>query len=400
MKSFLSLFICTTILSFARSQDENTLITTLTLQGDTLNGYYYATLFFGTPLQRQTLIVDTGSTLTAIPCSECGANCGTSHFDPFFNESSSETFRYFDCNLPFGQYTCLDCLNQCPFHRDYQEGSSYDGHYIQDFISFGDGFEKVFAPFGCITQEAGLVYYQNVDGILGLGVLTNTIYSPPNFLDVLEMNNQNNSKAFTLCLAQEGGYFSIGGYNSTTHYPNEPVFYTNFADSQYQLTLNNISVNGEDLGLNMNVMNEGGIMLDSGSAFSSFYFEAYDAMLSSFDYFCNEDESPCVRIVYEDTLGNPNCWIPNPEFVPSKEDFFSAFPTFSFYFYGDAEYQWEAQDYLYRAQGPDEIYCLGMSNATSATILGATFMKNHDIMFDKENSMIGFIRASCSTSQF
>ena len=32
-------------------------------------GYYYVSLFVGTPPQKQTVIVDTGSSLTAIPCS-------------------------------------------------------------------------------------------------------------------------------------------------------------------------------------------------------------------------------------------------------------------------------------------------------------------------------------------
>ncbi len=41
---------------------------TMTLRGGTYLGYYYVTLYFGTPLQRQTLIVDTGSPITTIPC--------------------------------------------------------------------------------------------------------------------------------------------------------------------------------------------------------------------------------------------------------------------------------------------------------------------------------------------
>ena len=41
---------------------------TVRLKGNTDLGYYYVTLFFGTPLQKQTLIVDTGSVTTTIPC--------------------------------------------------------------------------------------------------------------------------------------------------------------------------------------------------------------------------------------------------------------------------------------------------------------------------------------------
>ena len=41
---------------------------TMRLYGNTIMGYYYVTLFFGSPLQRQNLIIDTGSTITTVPC--------------------------------------------------------------------------------------------------------------------------------------------------------------------------------------------------------------------------------------------------------------------------------------------------------------------------------------------
>ena len=42
--------------------------------------YYYITMYFGSHMQPQTLIVDTGSSVAAIPCKEfCedGGKCGT-----------------------------------------------------------------------------------------------------------------------------------------------------------------------------------------------------------------------------------------------------------------------------------------------------------------------------------
>lgn len=41
---------------------------TIVLKGNSELGYYYATLFFGFPPQKETLIVDTGSGITVIPC--------------------------------------------------------------------------------------------------------------------------------------------------------------------------------------------------------------------------------------------------------------------------------------------------------------------------------------------
>jgi len=42
---------------------------TFKLSGSFDLGYYYVDLFIGTPSQKQTVIVDTGSSLTAVPCS-------------------------------------------------------------------------------------------------------------------------------------------------------------------------------------------------------------------------------------------------------------------------------------------------------------------------------------------
>ena len=35
-------------------------------------------------------------------------------------------------------------------------------------------------------------------------------------------------------------------------------------------------------------------------------------------------------------------------------------------------------------------------NSGVRSILGGTFMKNHDILFDKSNQRIGFVRADCT----
>ena len=126
-------------------QNENRLNSpriSMRLRGDTELGYYYITLFFGTPLQRQTLIVDTGSSVTAIPCGEC--DCGPNHFDYSFDTRSSDTFQDIACYEQIGEYTCSDCNGKCYFHSGYAEGSAYNGNYKKDFVMFGDEAEKYY----------------------------------------------------------------------------------------------------------------------------------------------------------------------------------------------------------------------------------------------------------------
>jgi hypothetical protein len=50
-------------------------------------GYFYATLPLGSPAMHFSLIVDTGSTITYVPCHDC-QHCGTNHYNQPYNPRS------------------------------------------------------------------------------------------------------------------------------------------------------------------------------------------------------------------------------------------------------------------------------------------------------------------------
>lgn len=94
----------------------NSSIHTLELFGDTDLGYYFVNLYVGDPPQKQTVIVDTGSELTAFPCSDCPAgDCGN-HIDKHFDVSKSKSSHIIDCKENIGNYHCnCDNSNRCSF---------------------------------------------------------------------------------------------------------------------------------------------------------------------------------------------------------------------------------------------------------------------------------------------
>ncbi|TYI89063.1 hypothetical protein E1A91_D03G028000v1 [Gossypium mustelinum] len=131
-----------------------------------LNGYYTTRLWIGTPPQRFALIVDTGSTVTYVPCATC-EQCGR-HQDPKFRPESSSTYQSVKCN---SDCNCDKSRVQCIYERQYAEMSSSRGVLGEDILSFGNQSELVpqRAVFGCENEETGDLYSQRADGIMGLG---------------------------------------------------------------------------------------------------------------------------------------------------------------------------------------------------------------------------------------
>lgn len=105
-------------------------------------GSHYIDLWVGSPPQRQTVLIDTGSSSTAFPCTDC-EDCGKGHhMDEYYDPKASSTFKYLGC------HECLrgECgsafPNECRMHLAYAEGSSWDAIEASDLIHFG-GFHNV-----------------------------------------------------------------------------------------------------------------------------------------------------------------------------------------------------------------------------------------------------------------
>lgn len=152
------------------------------LSGDLLDrGYFAADVTVGTPPQRFSLIVDTGSSITALPCADCADRCGE-HANPRFRPSSSHTFAPVDCAQH--QYGCSSCevsnvptesqpggSGACAYHVAYQEGSTYSGYLVTDVLrlgAYGGACAALRFAFGCATAETGHFQSQRADGIMGL----------------------------------------------------------------------------------------------------------------------------------------------------------------------------------------------------------------------------------------
>ena len=105
----------------------------LQLQGNSDIGYYWVDLFIGTPPQKQSLILDTGSAYTIFPCKGC-KECNHKHRNGLFDLSKSSTSKKLTVNDTVLGFKCPH--GNCRFYSGYSEGSSYSGELYQDKAKF------------------------------------------------------------------------------------------------------------------------------------------------------------------------------------------------------------------------------------------------------------------------
>ena len=58
--------------------------------------YFYATVYLGSKRQPQALIVDTGSSVAAVPCAEYCTNCGN-HLNKYYESKQSTDHFLYNC---------------------------------------------------------------------------------------------------------------------------------------------------------------------------------------------------------------------------------------------------------------------------------------------------------------
>ena len=186
------------------------------------SGTHHVHVYIGSPPQRQTLIVDTGSRLMAFPCRPC-KKCGT-HASPYFDPTLSTTYRTPTCGQCqlTGISTCSLYNDQCIISQKYTEGSSWNANELEDLVWLGseditqsiEQHMQLAVPFtfGCQTKIQGLFRKQYADGILGLANHETSMVNAYYRAKAIARN------AYSLCFTPMGGLLSLGGTLPTQHH--------------------------------------------------------------------------------------------------------------------------------------------------------------------------------------
>lgn len=356
-------------------------------------GYFYATLQLGTPAKSFEVIVDTGSTITYVPCAQCGDQCGSHHADAAFDPAGSSTSVEIFCGDPrclCGSPACsCAAQGQCSYVRNYAEQSSSSGNLIQDELQLLGGTSPV--VFGCETLETGEIFSQEADGIMGLGNSEVSVINQLAGAGAIE-------DVFSLCFGgvEGNGALMLGDvppatFNVDLQYT--PLVFSAVHPHYYLAHLQNIAVGGTILPVDQGLYDIGyGTVLDSGTTFTYLPSQAYDQFhqhVSDFALSHGLQTIPGPDPRYPDSCfgGAPDASHPD-----QLKEFF---PTVDLYFEGTT-FSIPPLNYLFMHTRESNAFCIGVfNNGGSGTLLGGITFRDTLIQYDRRNNRVGFGAAPC-----
>jgi hypothetical protein len=355
--------------------------------------YYYADIFVGSKRQRFTVIADTGSSLTEVPCFDC-ANCG-SHMNPRYKPAESTHAIAQMCpNCPGGR-PCSSGSHpgQCTYSQAYAEGSQISGVLYRDQVYLGadgDATEgsrtaEYAVPFiiGCGLSEGGLFNSQEADGIMGLGMgelsMTHALWSSEKIA----------KKIFSLCLNFNGGAMTFGIIETRLH--TQPIQWAQLnAAGFYVVNVVGWALSGADM--DANGFNSPHTIVDSGTTFTYVPSNAFRAIQAHINDFCSKPGN--CKGSTRSVSGESLCY------SIARADI-STFPSVTISLTGadggPVVNLNIAPEHLFVNMGWDEgAYCLAVyDNGNGGGVIGGNAMMGHDIIFDLVQTRLGVAESSC-----
>ena len=346
-------------------------------------GEYYVDVYLGNSQQHFTAQLDTGSSDLAIPAATC-TTCG-SHPDTFYSPTSASTIP---CSSK--AVACPACNGtQCSYQISYGDGSGFTALVYSDSAKFG-GFNFT-QYFGAIVVEhpgPGQSSFEPypVDGIMGFAYgAISEIKAPTVFESLVNKGYINN--AFSMCFSPTiGGALTLGGdggYHSG-NYQYTPIIKQEF----YNIYLDDVTVSGKSIGVSASTYNFlTGTIVDSGTTLLVLPHKAFVAMNDTFHSLCSSNN--LVGIC------GPGPGLFDGVCVSLTAAQLAAFPPISFTFGQSSKISVSIPASAYLQQG----FCLRQTSYALAiadgglllgTILGDTFMRNFETLFDVQNNRIGF----------
>ena len=281
--------------------------------------------------------------------------------------------------------------NYCSFKIYFSENSLLKGIYINDSFSFENENlkNKIFIPIGCTTYEDNLFYMQKADGIIGLSNSGNNLVNILYDLKVLKNN------LFSICLSQNGGYFSFSEIYNKYHKENISYININKNTYFYEVNISEIFINNNEI---INKTKLFPATIDSGTTLTQVPIIFSNKIIDYIQEKCEKlenDQILCGEYYFHKELNYCLKFDSNLYLLNAIENIW---PNITFLLNNKYYYIWQPKNYFFNISNNEEIVgCLGfIPSYANKFILGANWMISHDIIFDNGNNLIGFVESDCS----
>ncbi|XVE95512.1 hypothetical protein REPUB_Repub02eG0103800 [Reevesia pubescens] len=352
-------------------------------------GYYSISLTIGHPPKVFELDIDTGSDITWVQCDAPCTGC-TKPVDHLYKPQKHILVR---CEHPacgavhFPESPRCETPNdQCDFQVDYYDRGSVLGVVVTDFFSLRLMNGSHFRPhltFGCAydLKNPGPYPSPPTAGVLGLGNGKASILSQ---LQSFHLTRN----VLAHCLSGKGGGFLFLGDDFV---PTSGISWmpTSADSKNYLSSPAELLFGGKPTGIK-----DLKIVFDSGSSYTYFCFQVYEAVLDLIKRGLNGKP---LNSVNDKAL--PICWKGTKPFK-SVHDVKNYFSTLTLSFKNARNVQLELQPEAYLIVTEDGNACLGILNGTEVgldnyNIIGDISLLDKMVIYDNENQQIGWVSADC-----
>ncbi|RHY29252.1 hypothetical protein DYB32_005305 [Aphanomyces invadans] len=349
-------------------------------------GVHSVEAFFGG--QPRVLIVDTGSADTAFPCSDCHG-CSDSHLNTFYRFTNTSTYVSCKDNAAWGLTACKSCTtdDKCVFAEQYVEGSGWEAFKVKDSCYFDENRDVVAdVVFGCMHSESGAFLNQEADGIMGMSRDPDALFVQ--FFD----HGATKMKGFSQCISSTGGHMVLGGLDASVHNPGADMVFTPLRATGYSywtVSMESLAVDGDIIDVPSTVYNQNrGCVFDSGTTFVYLPSAAADAFQAKW--------AAAVAAAGLDAA-TFSTYREGGEYVVRSPSVLLKFPTLSFKFANDAVMHLPPTQYMVSNGGTTYTATVFFQDFAHATIIGASMLANHNVLYDMANHRVGFAPADCDT---